>query len=188
MPNNTINFNLPYPSGVDPPCDFAEQWCDFTEAIDGVFATFQSAIDRAIPVVPLAIVRQTISRGVFNFALIPFDTVTADTAAMVDVDADPFHIVINRPGRYTVACALSKPTTGFSLPRPTSVASTPSLAQAALLDRGAGLEYFLNGFYAVATFAAGDKVGLSFSVGNQNTWTIDESWLAVIWHSDTEVP
>jgi hypothetical protein len=189
MPSNTVNFNLPYPNGTDPPCDFAEQWCDFTEAIDGVFANFQAAIDRTIPVVPLAIIHKTASSTVFNFAAIAFDTVTADTAFMTDIDADPFHITVRRPGRYTVGVGISKPTTAFSLPRFTSIfATTKFNAQSQLLDRGAGLEYFLDGYFTVETYAAGDQIGLSFSVGSQALWTIDEAWLAVMWHSDTEVP
>ena len=189
MPNNTVNFNLPYPAGTDEPCDFAEQWCDFTEALDGVFDDFRAVLDRTNPVVPLAIVHQTIQRSVFDFGEIPFDTVTADTAAMTDLDADAYYITIKRPGRYTVAIGMSKPTTATALPRFTSIFETPGFnAQATLLDRGAGLEYFLNGYRAVQTYAAGDKVGLSFTVGVSAAWTIDESWLAVIWHSDTEVP
>lgn len=189
MPNFTGNFALPFPAPSDDPCLFAEQWCDFTEAIDGVFATFQTVIDRTIPVIPLAILRQTVVRSVPDFGQIPFDTVIADTAGMTDLDADAYHITIDRPGRYTVATGLSKPTTATALPRFTSVFETPTFnAQASLLDRGAGVEYFLNGYRAVQTYAVGDKIGLSFAVSVTGLWTIDTSWLAVIWHSDTEVP
>jgi hypothetical protein len=189
MPNFTTNFNLPYPAGTDEPCDFAQQWCDFTQAIDGVFDTFQSAIDRTIPVVPAAILVQTVPTSIFNFSPLRFDTVLVDTAGMTDLDVDPFTITITRPGRYTVACFVEKPTTGFSLPRFTSIFAGPSFsAQSELLDRGAGILYYLNGFHAVETYAAGDQARLSFSVGSQQFWDITSSWLAVIWHSDTEVP
>ena len=191
MPSNTTNFNLPYPNGSDEPCDFAQQWCDFTEALDGVFGTFQAAVDRTIPVIPMAIMRQTVTRSVPGFGNIPFDTVLVDTAGMTDIDVDAIHITIKRPGRYTVGAMFDKNSAGAPFVTAyTSVFDTPTFnAQAVLLDRGAGLSYFLNPYYSVQTFAAGDKVGLSFNVAGSTTlFAIERSWLAVIWHSDTEAP
>lgn len=190
MTNNTANFNLPYPSSFDEPCDFAQQWCDFTAAIDGVFATFQSAIDRTIPVIPMAIMQQTAALSVNNNANIAFDTVLADTAGMTDIDVDPFHIIIRRPGRYTIAAALDKPTVGAPFVTAfTSVFATPNGdAQVMLFDRGAGVQYFFNAYLPVQTYAAGDKIGLTYNMGGTGAFTITESWLAVMWHSDTEVP
>lgn len=189
MPNTTPNFALPYPSSTDSPCEFDEQWCDFTEAIDNVFVNFESAITRTVPAVPVAILRQTIPGSFFNFNAIRFDTVLVDTAQMTDMDADPFAITIQRPGRYTVAAGMEKITSGISLPRFTSLFAEPSFnAQSQLLDRGAGVSYFLNAYFAVETYAAGDKIRLSFSIGTQVFVPIVSSWLAVVWHSDTEVP
>lgn len=190
MPSNTVNFNLPYPNGTDEPCDFAQQWCDFTEALDGVFDGFQAAVDRAMPVVPLAILQQTVTRTIPNLGSVQFDTVLADTAGMTDIDVDPFNITIRRPGRYTVAAMLAKSTVGAPfITAYTSVFVNPHVnAVADLLDRGAGVTYFFNPYYPVDTYAAGDKISLSFAVSAQPTIPIEESWLAVIWHSDTEVP
>lgn len=191
MPSNTANFNLPYPNATDEPCDFAAQWCDFTQAIDDVFDVFQVAINRTIPVIPLAIMRQTITRTVPGFGNIPFDTVSIDTAGMTDIDADPTSITIRRPGRYTVAAMMEKLTAGAPFVTAfTSVFATPKFnAQAMLFDRGAGVTYFLNPYFSVESYAAGDKIGLSFSVaGSPTAFAIERSWLAVIWHSDTEVP
>lgn len=190
MPNETVNFHLPYPNGTDQPCDFAEQWCDFTEALDGVFDTFQTAIDRTIPLVPLAILQQTVTRTVANFGAIQFDTVLADTAGMTDIDVDPFSITIRRPGRYTVGAMLQKSTVGAPfITAYTSVFANPHVnAVADLLDRGAGVGYYFNPYFPVDSYVAGDKITLSFSVSAQPTIPIEASWLAVIWHSDTEVP
>lgn len=189
MPNSTTLFALPYPSNTDAPCDFDEQWCDFTEALDDVFDTFQSAIDRTIPVIPMAIMQMTSSHSVVNFNDMPFDTVLVDTAGMTDVDVDPFHITVRRPGRYTVAAFVGKPTAGAPIvPAETSIFSAPRFnAQAEVVDRGAGVLYYLNAYWAVETYAAGEQISLSFSSGTQQAFTIDIAWLAVIWHSDTEV-
>ena len=192
MPNHTTNFNLPYPASIDAPCDFAEQWCDFTAAIDGVFDTFQSAIDRTIPVVPVAILQMTVARSVFNFNPIPFDTVVVDTGAMTDMDVDPFTITIKRPGRYTVAGGIFKPSVGgVFVPAETTIFAQPNFsAQAEVIDLGAGggAAYYLAAYFAAETYAVNQKVRLSFSVGNQSLWPITTAWLAVVWHSDTEVP
>lgn len=190
MPSNTVNFNLPYPNGTDEPCDFAEQWCDFTDALDGVFDTFQGVIDRTIPVVPLAILQQTVARNIPNLGIVQFDTVLADTAGMTDIDVDPFHITVRRPGRYTVGAMLQKQTVGVPfIVAYTSVFVNPHVnAVADLLDRGVGVTYYFNPYYTVDTYAAGDKISLSFAVSANPTVAIEASWLAVVWHSDTEVP
>lgn len=187
MPSNTINFNLPYPNDSDEPCDFAEQWCDFTAALDGVFDTFQSAIDRTIPAVPMAIIQRTSQVSIGNFNPISFDTVLVDTARMTDIDADPFTITIKRPGRYTVAAMVSMTTTvvGAEI----SIFIEPNFtAQAEVIDKGAGVLYYLTTLLPVETHAVGDQIRVAFSVGNQNFFFVEEAWLAAIWHSDTEVP
>ena len=191
MPNNTLNFNLPYPAGTDRPCDFAEQWCEFTTAVDAVFAVFQAAIDRTIPVIPMAILQQTTVRSILNSAPLIFDTVLVDTAAMTDIDVDPFSITIQRAGRYTVAAYVQKPTAGAPfVPAEWSIFIEPqSDAQGELIDRGAGVDYHLTAYKAVEShFTVGTKIRLSYSVGNQSSFNIDRSWLSVAWHSDTEVP
>lgn len=84
----TTNFDLPFPDGSDAPCDFAEQWCDFTEAIDAVFAQFQTTLDRTVPMIPIALlhVSEPVLIGTFNN--IPYDTVVIDSAGWTAVDID----------------------------------------------------------------------------------------------------
>lgn len=188
MPNMTPNFALPYPASTDAPCDFAEQWCDFTQAIDAVFGTFQSAIDRTIPLIPMAIMQQTVSGSFVPFNPLRFDTVIVDTAGMTDIDVDQYNITITRPGRYTIGAFVSKPTAGAPLV-PVLLSTFAALAQADLVDRGAGVQYFTNPYWAVQSFNAGDQIRLSFTVGTSAaSFVVDASWLAVIWHSDSETP
>jgi hypothetical protein len=88
MPSNTTNFALPYPNGSDSPCDFAQQWCDFTEAIQGVLDGFQDTLDRTVPVIPIAVLAVTENVTISNFDNIVYDTVMIDSAGWTAVDVD----------------------------------------------------------------------------------------------------
>ncbi len=185
MTGHTANFNLPYPDGSDDPCLFAEQWCDFTDAVSNILERFQSGIDRAYPVVPAALLRMTAPRSVINTQNIPFDEVALDTAGMTDLDADPYHITITRPGRYTVAAYIEKGSTG--IPNSQQSLFLPN-AVWSILDRGIGVTYSIPAYDAVATYAAGQQISAFFNTGAVGAATVDVAWLAVFWHSDTEVP
>jgi|SRR5688572_10194652 len=195
MPSNTVNFNLPYPNTFDAPCDFAEQWCDFTEAIDGVLGTFQAGIDRAIPVVPAALVRTQLTHNIANGQLIPFNETILDTAAMTDLDADPYTITITRPGRYTVAGYLEKGTSGvvnsqFSLFINADQSPPPGHESLqgvwSILDRGGSFTYSLPTYSGVSSLVAGTKLSLFFNTGAVGLNTIGGAWLCAFWHSDNE--
>lgn len=195
MPNLTPVFKLPYPSGSDAPCDFDEQWCAFTAAMDAVFATWQSGVDRTVPVVPAAKLLLATTTTVPAGNPVPFDTVVADTAAMTDLDADPYRITIPQTGRYTITSMLRKPTSGVLNSEITTsvvtslggvLASTNTRGEA--LDRGAGATYFVPAYTAVVSLAAGTKLTLTFSIGSLVNVTIEGASLSAVWHSDTEVP
>lgn len=187
MPNTTPNFGLPYPSGSDAPCDFAEQWCDFTDAVNAVMDRFQSGIDRAYPVVPAALVKLTTIRGVAPNNPIPFDQVVLDTAGMTDLDADPYHIRIPRPGRYVQGLMIEKPT---STVVNSIFESLGTNVFNQILDRGPGFFYFNPVFNTIGSYAAGDLLDITFlSLGAPIVVeNIDSAWFSIVWHSDTEAP
>lgn len=186
MPNFTAIFNLPYPTASDAPCDFDEQWCDFTEAIDGVFSTFDAGAARTNPIIPMAIMKQTQPASVANLTAIPFDTVLVDTAGMTDIDLDPFSITILRPGRYTVNAFLEKPSSGTALNSQMTFLVINTLASAETLERGI-IQYRLTAYNAVESLNSGDKIQLSFNTGASGFFPVTQAWLSVVWHSDTEV-
>jgi hypothetical protein len=189
MPNNTINFALPYPAPSDAPCDFDEQWCEFTAALDGVFATFQAGVDRTNPVIPLAVMRRDGPVSLNNLNKMPFDTVVADTAGMTDIDADPYHITVVRPGRYTISANMEMPSPAVAANSQISLLiDAPSTIIAGGLDRGAGPEYRLNATNPVHTVPSGTKISLLFNFGSTALFVINRYWLSVAWHSDTERP
>lgn len=103
----TPNFGLPYPTASDEPCDFAEQWCAFTDAMQAVLDGFQSSADRSFPLIPIAQMRLTTPVTLTispqgNFAPVPFDTVEVDTADWVDFDTSQSSMTINRAGRFMI--------------------------------------------------------------------------------------
>lgn len=192
MPNTTLNFELPYPGPSDEPCDFPEQWCDFTNAIDAVLAGFQTTIDRTVPIIPVALLHQSESLVVVNGAAIPFDTLLVDTANMTDMDLNPYLITIRRTGRYTVAGGILCPTESPAFP-PAFVGlgiDEPSVSWSTF-DFGyvgdPGIIH-MNTSYPVATLTAGQTVDLRLNRGAVGDFIIFSAWLGVFWHSDTEVP
>jgi len=192
MPSTTPNFGLPYPSPSDEPCDFAEQWCDFTEAIDAVFATFQEAIDRTVPTIPIAAIRKTTASSVQNLVPIPFDTVLVDTADMTELDVDSFHINVTRRGRYTVVGFLEKLSAGTPLNGQITMLisgnTVGSVALAGGIERGGAFVYRFNAFLPVISLEVGEQVSLLFNTGASGSSTVNLASLSLAWHSDTEVP
>lgn len=191
MVSLTPNFSLPYPSASDEPCDFAEQWCDFTEAVDDVFDTFQEAVDRTVPTIPMAAIRLTVPYQAVNLAPVRFDTVLIDTAGMTDLDVDPFRITITRRGRYTVTGFINKLTAGVPLNSQISLlvySQSGFNILAGTIDRGGGFPYRINSYVPVALLEVGEQIELSFNTGTSGTSQVDSASLSVAWHSDTEVP
>ena len=129
MPVLTPNFSLPVPGALDAPCDFPQQWCDFTNGVQNVLDTFEAIADRTNPVVPLA--KMTLSRTVVlaETSLVPFDSLILNNANMIDFDSSNTTIVIKRPGRFFAV---------FNALFVASVASN-TYFEAQLLPTGAGV-------------------------------------------------
>lgn len=183
MPDFTPNFALPYPNASDQPCDFDEQWCDFTAALDSVFATLDTGLARVNPIIPIALVRQSQSVTVGSFIPVPFDTVVIDTAGMTDIDTDPFSITVTRPGRYTISSYLEMPDPTMALNAELALLMSGSQwANAEIIYRG-NIQYRLNAYSAVES--PGTKIQLRFNTGG--TDIVATCWWCVAWHSDNEV-
>lgn len=194
MPNLTPNMLLPYPNGLDAPCDFDVQWCEFTSAIDAVFDRFEGALARTYPAVPAAILQVTTPVPVSN-NIIPFDTVAIDTADMTDIDADPYTITIKVAGRYTLGGYTGEQTVIGGPYTPSIIINvTPSdplgAPQSTILDFGTlNINFGNNVHWEVMTLAVGTRVRLITQNGGVSGFrSIDEAWLAVYWHADQELP
>ncbi|HSJ76766.1 MAG TPA: hypothetical protein VK899_11420, partial [Gemmatimonadales bacterium] len=82
----TPNFSLPVPGPLDAPCDFPQQWCDFTDGVQTVLDGFETMADRTNPVVPLAKMQLLNTVNLLETSTVPFDTLTLNNAGMVDFD------------------------------------------------------------------------------------------------------
>lgn len=189
MTGVTTNFALPYPDTTDAPCDFAEQWCDFTAAIDGVFGTWQTAVNRTVPVIPAALMLRTTPISVLNTNQVPFESVLVDTASMTDMESDPFNITIRRAGRYTIAgfIILASPAIAVNAEMSLIISGDLRTIVAENQNRG-GFDYRINAYRAAFSALPGDQVHMSFNVGTNISVSVPHAWLGVAWHSDTETP
>lgn len=97
----TPNFDLPYPTAPDAPCDFPQQWCDFTNAVTEVLDRFEAIANRTNPSVPIAKMRLTRPVLLTGDSVLAFDAVEVNNAGMIDFDVSRNRIRIQRPGRYS---------------------------------------------------------------------------------------
>lgn len=187
-------MTVPVPAGTDAPCDFAEDWCETTEAINARLAPYETALARCYPAVPCALMRLTETQTVATFAAINFTEATFDTAGMTDLDADPQIITVRRAGRYTLRGFYRlATTTGVNnnplLARVTSRLPTSPLIEydGYILDRNVLLFPYANGtFETVCTVPAGAQIQLIN--GSVSTISVARASLSVLWHSDMERP
>lgn len=188
--NLTPLMGLPYPAPGDAPCDFDEQWCQFTAAVDAIFDVWEAGLDRAYPAVPAAVMQLTTTTAapvtILNFNPVPFTEVVLDTAGMTDMDADPYGITVKISGRYSCALFTQQDTSGAVDSQ--SQISGPASQNNIILDRGAGVTYYNNSYLCVQDLTAGTRVTLTTFVSPAPTRTLRAALMAVVWHSDSERP
>lgn len=189
----TTNFDFPFPDGSDAPCDFAEQWCDFTDAIDAVFARFQTTLDRTVPMIPIALLSLSEAVVIPDGGNIPYDTVKIDSAGWTAVDIDNTLISATMAGVLSLSVnAVFQQVGGpdmFILDPvdTTGVIVEPQLPFATQMDMGTcpigePLEalLFSSGNWVPGT--SGIRNGVVSNTPPTNT--VQESNFAIYWHSD----
>lgn len=189
----TTNFNLPFPDSSDAPCDFAEQWCDFTEAVDAVFDGFQATLDRTVPMIPIALLSLSAQVTIPDGGNIPYDTVLVDSARWTAVDIDNTLISATMAGVLSLSVnAIFEQVGGpdMFLLDPvdtTGVIVEPQLPYATQMDMGTcpigePLEALL---FATGNWVPGTS-GIRNSVTSNipATNTVQESNFSIYWHSD----
>lgn len=186
----TANFALPYPGALDEPCDFAQDWCAFTDATQLVLDGFQATADRVYPVQPVAKMQVTTLTTITNDSIVPFDTVTFSNAGWIDFDASNTTITVKRPGRFVAAfnafmttslVANSRFQTRFGL-APLSEPDSWELDLAA-----SSVAFCANALYVSASPSFDVYIQLSNSSA-VTTIEIIYASLSVYWHADRSAP
>lgn len=182
----TPNFDLPYPSGTDAPCDFAEQWCDFTDAVQTVIDGFQATVDRTIPAIPIARLLVTQPVTIVSGSTIPFDTVSVDTAGWVNFDSSTNTITIDRAG-YIVTLADARIHSALAGVIDFTLATTSTSDR--VLDMGATATVGLNCTDVKAVVSAETRtLTASRSDSATATLTVEAACFSVFWHADEASP
>lgn len=192
MPLYTPNFQLPYPAPSDEPCDFAEQWCLFSDAFQTQLDDYQSIIDRTTPAAPVARLLITTPTAVIEDQPIPFDTLSVDTAGWVDFDADNSSITTDRGGIFSIVGNVQVAST-LVLGREINFTVHPLGFLGVsdnIIDRGNVGETL--GLNITGTNATAVPITVYMTVATDaavpGTVTLVTAHLAVFWHSDRAAP
>jgi hypothetical protein len=185
--NLTALMQLPYPGPGDAPCDFDEQWCQFTSAIDGVFDRWEAGLSRAYPAIAAAKLLQTETITIINGNPIVMSEVTLDTAAMTNMDADPYGITVRRAGRYTVwGTIIETDTSGGAGAQ--SVLTLDFIGEQNTITVLSAGEYRNVVYVPVVSLPEGARITMSPFLSGQAIRTARWASLAVVWHSDGARP
>lgn len=184
----TPNFALPYPGPLDPPCDFAQQWCALSDSFQGVLDAFTDVTDRTVPAIPIAQLTLTAPVTLENLIDIPFDTISLDTAGWVDFDADRTAIRVNRAGIYvahgrceTISVASAQFYNMFIQTDFNSTVASDTQQYNAVATLG------LMGTALTTLFAPG-SFRMAMSTSAATTITVQRAALTVFWHADRTTP
>lgn len=178
-------YGLEYPSALDAPCDFPEQWCAFTEDVEAVLGRFELGASRVLPAIPVAKVQVTEQVVVPEFAAIPFDTVSLDTAGWTDFDNNNRIITVPRTARYTVTANFTVATQGSLNSTWSLLVANGPMSIVNALDRNAN-DISISA-QTTGTIAAGNELSLLALAGvTIASYTVWSASLAVYWHADTE--
>jgi len=186
----TVNFALPYPGALDEPCDFAQDWCTFTDATGVVMGRFQAIADRVWPVQPVAKLSLVTTTTILRGSIVPFDTVVFDNAEYVDFDVSNSTITVKRAGRFIVIFNAFMQTT--------SVANSRFITDFGLFPTSADQSYELDlatssvAFSSTALFSSVltpfDVNVILDSTAAVTNLEIQQASLSVFWHADRSAP
>lgn len=187
MPLLTPNFNLPYPDGSDAPCEFAQDWCNFTTAFQDVLDGFQETVNRTVPAVPVARLELTGPLVITNPGIITFDTLSVDTAAWTDFDADPTAITVDRGGYIYLTALAEVAASGVAASSWTlSILNSAGMQDVHIEQAGAtiiGMHIWNMVFNSAIT-----KYQLLMLRSAPGDITVNRASFSIFWHSDTATP
>lgn len=182
----TPNFALPYPDALDAPCDFAQDWCAFTDAVNAVATRFENTINRTVPVIPMARMTLTTPVTILNGGDIPFDSVSVNTAGWIDFDASNTTINPDRAGYFVInANALVDTTTLLGTVITVRIDGS-STYQDNQIDRF--LSSIGNTTARIINIATPFPISVEIARSTVGNLTINAASFTVWWHADTATP
>lgn len=194
MATCTPIFGLPYAEGSDRPCDINETLCEFAEAVEVVLDRYDAVVDRVVDTVPMVQVKLTapltvVSAGTTTFT-IPFDTISFDTANMVNLAASPYAITFPRQGRYLASWQLQM--TSVPLNDIVSVQLQGSSASGLVLDQyvsDSSTPVYMNAGaeirYVVGAAADTTSANITFTATvNIGTFVVESATVCLTWIAD----
>lgn len=182
----TPNFALPYPTALDEPCDFAEQWCDFTEGVNAIATRFEDTVNRTVPVVPMARMTLTTPVLILNGGRIPFDSVSVNTAGWIDFDSSNSDIVPDRAGHFVIVANALLQTTGTLGTSLTLLINDSNLYTDGQIDRAtSSIGLCISRIQTMTTPFPLYVVARRATVGNL---VVNAASFSVWWHADTATP
>lgn len=182
----TPNFALPYPDALDEPCDFAQDWCGFTDAVNAVATRFENTINRTVPVIPMARMSLTVPITILNNGDIPFDSVNVNTANWIDFDASQTEIVPDRAGFFVVSANALVGTTTVLGTVITIKLDGSSLHTDNQIDRfSSSIGVTVSRIQQITTPA---PLSVEIARSTAGSLTINAASFSVWWHADTATP
>lgn len=195
MATCTPILGLPYAEGSDAPCDINETLCEFAEAVEAVLDSIDEVVDRTVDTVPMVQVKltaplTTVSAGGSTVITVPFDTISFDTANMVNLSANPYLITLPRQGRYLASWQLQM--TSVPLNDTVTAQLQGSAVSGLALDQyisDSSTPVYLNAGYEIRyrNGAAADTTSqfLTFTVlVNVGTFVIESATVCLTWIAD----
>jgi hypothetical protein len=194
MAGSTVNYALPYPDGDDDPCDFATQWCSFTDAVNEILDGFQATIDRTVPVIPAAQMRVTVSRAYNTVTerFIQFDAVSFDTAGWTDFDANPRAISTDRAAVFGLhASDITDPDGVNSIwtiefYEIDTTGATTAAEDQSVLDRGVAGQRVGNEVTDLVVRNLPIDTYVEVRNNSVTTFTLTNGYMSIWWHADEE--
>ncbi len=186
MTSFTPSFGLPYPSALDEPCDFAQQWCQFTAAVNAVATRYETTVNRTVPVIPMARMTLTVPVVILNGGLVPFDSVSVNTAGWVDFDASNTDVSPDRAGFFVLnANVLFQTTTSLGTILSMQIPAVSNF-QDNQIDRNTssvGLSCT-----QIRQYTTPFPINVQVSRSTPGNLQINAASLSVWWHADTATP
>ena len=186
MTSFTPNFALPYPSALDEPCDFAEDWCAFTSAVNTIATRFETTVNRTVPIIPMARMTLTSPVTILSSGTIPFDSVSVNTAGWVDFDSSNTDIVTDRAGYFVmVAEALIQTTTVAGTGVQIAINTGVPTADGQLDRNTSSLGLCISNLVNLTSPIAHNVIVSRTGVGNIQ---VNTASFSIWWHADTATP